>query len=104
MDVTLLTELQFGFDKGSPIKSPKKGLFRFSEISLLFAVEQALFVRILQASEGKRKASEEHQTQDALNVGGTYPCRACLALLARFALVFARLKKGESRVFSLVLS
>ena len=60
MDVKLLTELQFGFDKGSPIKSPKKGLFRFSEISLLFAVEQALFVRILQASEGKRKASEEH--------------------------------------------
>ena len=45
---------------------------------------QALFFRIFQASEGKRGA------QDASSF-----CRACLTLLARFALAFVRLKKGK---------
>ena len=53
------SELQFG----CAIGSPPKGLFiRVISLSwgvFLFAAEQALFVRIFQASEGKRKASEK---------------------------------------------
>ena len=43
---------------------------------------------LFQASEGSREASEELQTR-------AFPHRACLALLTRFTLALAHLKKEK---------
>ena len=50
----------------------------------------ALLFLVLQASEGKREASEDRQThatgKTQRKIFGTFPRRACLALYARFVL------------------
>ena len=74
-----------------------KWLLRPAESGL--ACIKGLFISCNEETEGKREASEEHQTRATVKrpdyQTGAFPRRACLVLLARFALDVTRLTNAK---------